>query len=433
MPNRVSNAYRRLGVTIIVLALAPLARAQTVWWEAEACPAEHAQPQADPCSSAGRYLALPQRHEPVDLLYPVTVPEDGNYQLTIRQTWPGRALRYRWGRGPWQVVGKPVWLDRDMRPGEGVSWGWFTDGRFHPLAKGDHVLRLRLEPGGKDARGAWYPRAGFDCFALSADAFAPVSTVPPGQSVPPSLHTRHARSTRKLDFWSTARRLEQLYEAGTFREGEHVLPYRLLTPRRCQAGKRYPLVVGLPSSGGRGTDNVAQLGACQPAKVLARRTARAERPCFVLVPQAPDWFSDEPRPRVTKTGVPMLRLLMALLDDLHASHPIDGNRIYLTGQSLGGFGVCNAMRRDANRFAAAVMVAGSMPEAGRHFASTPTWIFVGARDGRKGQAVATHRAIRAAGGDAKLTILPETGHVAWPKAYASRALWDWLFAQRRSN
>jgi poly(3-hydroxybutyrate) depolymerase len=420
---------------MVVLALASVgsAGAGTLWWEAEASAPKHAETRADPCSSGGGYLALPQRHEPIALTYRVEIAEDGNYQLDLRQTWPARSFRYRWGDGTWQVVDKPVWLDREMQAEEGVSWGWFTDGRFHKLAKGKQVLRLRLEPGGRDARGAWYPRTGFDCFALSADAFAPVSILRPGLPVPAALRKRHARSVRKLAFWSTARRLERVYSAGAFGKGEHVLPYRLLTPRQTEPGRRYPLVVGLPSSGGRGTDNVAQLGACEPASVLADAKARADRPCFVLVPQAPDWFSDEPRPRVTKTGLPMLTMLLELLDNLQETHPIDANRIYLTGQSLGGFGVCNAMRRDPNRFAAAVMVAGSMPERGKHFASTPTWVFVGEHDGRKGQALATVQAIRAAGGSAKLTILPDTGHVAWPKAYSSRELWDWLFAQRRTH
>jgi predicted peptidase len=91
------------------------------------------------------------------------------------------------------------------------------------------------------------------------------------------------------------------------------------------------------------------------------------------------------------------------------------------------------MERDADRFAAAVMVAGSMPEKGEHFASTPTWVFVGEHDRRKGQAEATIRSIRNAGGDPRLTIIPGTGHVAWPKAYATGGFWDWLFSQSRAK
>lgn len=420
----------RCVLLIVCLLTWPLS-AQTLWWEAESNIPEQAEAGEDAGASGGGYVALAQSHKAVVSSYVVEVTEAGEYQFLFRQTWPARALRYRWDDGAWIAVAKPVWLDREISGAKGRSWGWFTDGRFHRLSKGAHRLEMRLEPGGKDAVGPWYPRAGLDCFALSAESFAPVSTLTPATPVPDELSRRRERSARKLAFWSTARRLAEIYRADSLGRDGHVLPYRFLAPEKVEAGKRYPLVVCLPSSGGRGRDNVAQLGAAEPAKVLALPQARKQYPCFVLVPQAPDWFSDDPRPRVTKTGLPMLTLLLDLLDKLQADHPIDPDRVYLTGQSLGGFGVCNAMRRDADRFAAAVMVAGSTPGKGKYFASTPTWIFVGDRDARKGQAQATHKAILAAGGEAKLTILPGIGHVAWPKAYASRDLWRWLFAQER--
>jgi predicted peptidase len=40
-------------------------------------------------------------------------------------------------------------------------------------------------------------------------------------------------------------------------------------------------------------------------------------------------------------------------------------------------------------------------------------------------------AIKAAGGSAKYSELPEVGHNAWSKCWASNELWDWLFAQKR--
>jgi predicted peptidase len=153
----------------------------------------------------------------------------------------------------------------------------------------------------------------------------------------------------------------------------------------------------------------------------------------VLVPQAPDWFADEARPKVTDTDLPMLTLLFKLIDEIEKQHPVDPDRIYLTGQSMGGFGVCNAMERNADRFAAAVMVAGSLPEKGKHFAGTPTWLFVGQYDARKAQAEATAAAIRSAGGEPKLTILPDTGHVAWPAAYAMDGVWEWLFSRQKAH
>ena len=40
-------------------------------------------------------------------------------------------------------------------------------------------------------------------------------------------------------------------------------------------------------------------------------------------------------------------------------------------------------------------------------------------------------ALKQAGGDARYTEFPDAGHNAWDAAYATPALWDWLFAQHR--
>jgi poly(3-hydroxybutyrate) depolymerase len=427
------SGNRHLLCTLLgLLLVCSTVHAQSIWWEAEARAFDDTQVLADDGSSGAKYLDIEVHREPLGLQYAVDVEEPGQYQFIVRQAWPGRDMRYRWNDTPWVTMKKPAWLERQMDE-EGVSWGWFTDGRFHKLPAGQQSLQVQLEPGGKDANGRWYPQTGFDCFILTADSFAPVATVRPGANVP-ETHTRSkARSARVLAFWSTARTLERVYQPGSIEHDGQTLPYRLLVPENPQIDKSYPLVVGLPSSGGRGTDNIRQLGACEPARILAGKRYREEYSCYVLVPQSPDWFSDEARPKVTEQDLPMLTLLLRLIDQMQEQHAIDPDRIYLTGQSLGGFGVCNAMERDADRFAAAVMVAGSMPEKGEHFASTPTWIFVGEHDARKGQAEATIQSIRNSGGEPRFTIIPGTGHVAWPKAYATESFWEWLFGQSRSK
>ncbi len=41
------------------------------------------------------------------------------------------------------------------------------------------------------------------------------------------------------------------------------------------------------------------------------------------------------------------------------------------------------------------------------------------------------RAIRACGGQLRLTIYPDLGHNSWDPAYEDPALYTWLLAQRR--
>ena len=40
-------------------------------------------------------------------------------------------------------------------------------------------------------------------------------------------------------------------------------------------------------------------------------------------------------------------------------------------------------------------------------------------------------AVNAAGGNARLTVYPNTGHNAWRYAYGSAALYGWLLENRR--
>jgi len=42
-------------------------------------------------------------------------------------------------------------------------------------------------------------------------------------------------------------------------------------------------------------------------------------------------------------------------------------------------------------------------------------------------------AIKACGGDARLTVYPDTGHDSWTAAYADPELYDWLLRQRRRS
>ena len=53
-----------------------------------------------------------------------------------------------------------------------------------------------------------------------------------------------------------------------------------------------------------------------------------------------------------------MRLLMELIHELKTTLPIDTNRIYITGLSMGAFGTFDALARYPDLFAAAVPVCG---------------------------------------------------------------------------
>ena len=219
----------------------------------------------------------------------------------------------------------------------------------------------------------------------------------------------------------------QLFEASTYTNTRSdSLPYRLLKPLDYDPLKKYPLVVCLSGSGGRGTDNLKQIAGCWPAQILAKPESRETYPCFVLVPQCPPgnswgysvdqntrekWEEEEGRP--WPPGV--YSLVFDLIEQIESDYNIDLNRRYVTGQSLGGSGSWHFIITRPQMFAAAIPICGGAdPSLGKSIAPIPVWAFHGAKD----QAVPVYLsrdmidAIEAAGGSPLYTEFPDAGHVS---------------------
>jgi predicted peptidase len=219
------------------------------------------------------------------------------------------------------------------------------------------------------------------------------------------------------------------------------LPYRLLKPPGCSmsAPQRldYPLVVFLHGAGERGDDNQRQL--VHGMNEFASDPIRKNFPCFVVAPQCPEdqqwvdtpWYLDSHRMAAEPT--PVLRWTLELVQDLTDRYPVDPNRIYLTGLSMGGFGVWEVLARQPARFAAAVIVCGGGdPATAAEIARIPVWVFHGDQDPevlpqRSREMI---RALQQAGGSPRYTEYPNTGHDSWSPTYRDHQMYAWLFAQR---
>jgi predicted peptidase len=231
-----------------------------------------------------------------------------------------------------------------------------------------------------------------------------------------------------------------------------VLPYRMLVPfghheqahsliREANLVERMPLVLLLHGSSERGNDNSAQLSN-GVAELLGSETATARFACFYVVPQCPEklhWVKADlhsghyvlpPEPSEP------LSAAVELLESILNSHPIDPQRVYIIGFSMGGFGVWDLLSRWPDRFAAAVPICGGADENAVVAArAVPVWAFHGADDPLvpveySRRAVA---ALRAAGGIPRYNEYPNVGHDAWTKAFAEPALLSWLFSHRRTT
>ncbi len=230
------------------------------------------------------------------------------------------------------------------------------------------------------------------------------------------------------------------YEQFVSNSGD-TLPFRQYYPD-ANPNKKLPLVIFLHGSGERGSDNEAQLKWSIGSWTTADFSA--QYPIFIVAPQCPTnqtWqsanFTEDrkmPYSMLATPSKPMAALLQ-LIEKLKRTLPIDTNRIYITGLSMGGYGAIEAMMYRPNLFAAAIPVcgAGDSSKVGliKHI---PQWYVHGVDDA----AVPVHHSVNLvnallkAGAKPGFTMLPEVGHFAWHQAYSDKNIITWLFRQRKN-
>lgn len=223
-------------------------------------------------------------------------------------------------------------------------------------------------------------------------------------------------------------------------EGREVeFRYRLMGPAAIEPDEQYPVVLFLHGAGERGSDNGKQL--TYLPTWLAEPELRRKYPCFVVAPQCRegsrwadfDWSDKKSTPQQPQPTTD-LAAAVAALDAVIKTEPVDVDRVYLTGLSMGGYGSWDLAARMPERFAAVIPICGGGDEAtASKVAKLPIWCFHGAAD--EVVPVARSRsmveAVKAAGGDVKYTEFETVRHNSWTPAYQDPATLDWLFKQRR--
>ncbi|MEO6404709.1 MAG: prolyl oligopeptidase family serine peptidase [Ferruginibacter sp.] len=217
------------------------------------------------------------------------------------------------------------------------------------------------------------------------------------------------------------------------------LNYRLLYPDY-DTFQKYPLVIFLHGSGERGTDNEAQLK--WGVMNFASDKMMIAHPAIVIAPQCPpnmswDNITENRSTReihIKTSPSKSMVLTIALIQQLIKTMPIDTNRIYITGLSMGGYGTYDAIERYPHLFAAAVPVcgAGDISKASV-IAHIPIWVFHGAEDPAVSPIYSSDMviALQKAGSRPGFTLYPGVGHFSWLAAYSDASMFDWLFKQHK--
>jgi predicted peptidase len=191
-------------------------------------------------------------------------------------------------------------------------------------------------------------------------------------------------------------------------------------PLASAAAPARPLVVFLHGKGERGADLRLLERHGLPRLIAEGRSF----PFLAVSPQCleTEFWSDA-------AGLP--EFVAAAVD----RHRADPTRVYLTGLSMGGFGVWSLAQRHPERYAAILPVCGGGDVRwAPRLKNLPTWVFHGARDTvvPPQRSIDMVEAIKAAGGTPRITLYPDTAHDSWTETYANDEIYGWLLAHRRS-
>jgi predicted peptidase len=129
-----------------------------------------------------------------------------------------------------------------------------------------------------------------------------------------------------------------------------------------------------------------------------------------------------------------LKFTLDLTDSLLKELPVDPDRVYVVGMSMGGYGALDAVQRRPELFAACVPICGAGDlEKAQGIAHVPVWAFHGADDAvvpaqGSRELVA---ALKRAGAEPKYTEYPKVGHNSWSPAFDEKEFWNWVLTQKR--
>ncbi|MBO5248592.1 MAG: dienelactone hydrolase family protein [Clostridia bacterium] len=184
--------------------------------------------------------------------------------------------------------------------------------------------------------------------------------------------------------------------------------------------EKLPLILQLHGAGERG-DGGEDLSRVE-IHGFARLLQSQDYPCILAMPQCPkDSF-----------WAARVESILRFLDQLKQQFPIDEDRVYLTGLSMGGYGTWYTAMASPSSFAAIAPVCGGGMAWNAQVLRMPVWAFHGTAD----ETVSPRNTeemvqrLRELNYDVTYSRLEGVGHNAWVQAYQAPLL-EWLLEKRR--
>ena len=154
----------------------------------------------------------------------------------------------------------------------------------------------------------------------------------------------------------------------------------------------------------------------------------AEHADFPFVVVAPQCHSE--------TWFDLFETLKRFVTVVQGSEFADSERLYLMGASMGGYATWQLGISMPEAFAAAVPICGGGMywDAGR-LKKLPIWAFHGDSDSTvlTEESVKMVNAVNKRGGNARLTIYPDTKHDSWTATYQNPEVFAWLLSHTRAQ
>ena len=210
------------------------------------------------------------------------------------------------------------------------------------------------------------------------------------------------------------------YEAQTGK-----LKFGVFYPAKIDSAKLYPLIMYLHG-----------FGSNYPVYLNWYDTeVQSVNPCFVYSPRTPKdwgnwsgWWDNLTEP---------MTVAIHVLDSLVKSYPIDTNRIYVYGISMGGEGTFDLLDKFPGKFAAAMSVCGGgQAHWAENISHTPFWMFHGELDEINTPDL-TERVyeelVYIGAKKMRYKSYPGYGHEIWDIAQGEPAWKDWMFAFSKND